>query len=78
MMGKFKTLDAEQQEMMEAAFQEWDEEAALDFAQVMEEMHERNTIWSAVELCRRDDYGYSKFLDELHKALKEARGQSES
>jgi hypothetical protein len=77
-MGKFKTLDAEQQEMMEAAFQAWDEEAALEFDQIMEEMHERNTIWSAVGLCRRDDYGYSKFLDELHKALKEARGQSEN
>lgn len=62
-MGKFKEIVIENGE-------------DLDFDQIMEEMHERNTIWAAVELCRRDDYGYSKFLDELHKALKEARGNT--
>jgi hypothetical protein len=55
-MGKFKDLTIEQME-------------AEDFDQIMEEMHERHVIWSAVELCTREDYGYAKFIDELQKAL---------
>ena len=70
-MGKFKAIDIEQKELL-------DSEDDLDFYLLMEEMHERNTINGAVELCKREDYGYSKFLDELHKALNEARGNSES
>lgn len=64
-MGKFKALDIEQKELMEDD---------IDFDQVMEEMYERNVLQGAAELCRRGDYGYSRFLDELHKALNEARG----
>ena len=63
-MGKVKALDIERQELMEDD---------IDFDQVMQEMHERNVLLGAAELCRRGDYGYSKFLDELHKALNEAR-----
>lgn len=66
-MGKFKALDIEQKELMEDD---------IDFDQVMEEMWERNVLQGAAELCRRGDYGYSKFLDELHKALNEARGNT--
>ena len=55
-MGKFKDLAIEQME-------------ADNFEQMMEEMHERHVIWSAVELCNREDYGYAKFIDELQKAL---------
>jgi hypothetical protein len=65
-MGKFKALDIEQKELMEDD---------IDFDQVMEEMYERNVLQGAAELCRRGDYGYSKFLDELHKVLSEARGK---
>lgn len=61
-MGKFKELAIEQIE---------DD----DFENLMDEMHTHHVIWSAVELCKREDYGYSKFLDELHKALSEARGK---
>jgi hypothetical protein len=68
-MGKFKALDIEQKEMLEED---------IDFDQVMQEMWERNILQGAAELCRREDYGYSKFLDELHKALNEARGNSET
>jgi hypothetical protein len=59
-MGKFKEMDIEQQET---------QEDDMDF----EEMWERHMIAGAAELCTREDYGYSKFLDELHKALNEAR-----
>jgi hypothetical protein len=59
-MGKFKTLDIEQKEIAEVE---------MTFEQIMEEMHERHVIWSAVELCTREDYGYAKFIDELQKAL---------
>jgi hypothetical protein len=55
-MGKFKDLAIKQME-------------TEDFDQIMEEMHERHIIWSAVELCTREDYGYAKFIDELQKAL---------
>lgn len=65
-MGKFKAIDIERKEMLEED---------IDFDQVMEEMYERNVLQGAAELCRRGDYGYSKFLDELHKTLSEARGQ---
>lgn len=65
-MGKFKALDIEQKEMLEDD---------IDFDQVMEEMWERGILAGAAELCRHPDYGYSKFLDELHKALNEARGK---
>ena len=65
-MGKVKEIDIEQQEELEIK---------LEMEQLKEEMHERSTIWAAVELCKREDYGYSKFLDELHKALNEARGK---
>lgn len=65
-MGKFKAMDIERQELMEDD---------IDFEQVMQEMYERNVLQGAAELCRRGDYGYSKFLDELHKTLSEARGQ---
>ena len=68
-MGKFKEMDIEQKEMLEDD---------IDFDQVMQEMYERNVLQSAAELCRRGDYGYSKFLDELHKTLSEARGNGES
>lgn len=68
-MGKFKELDIARKELMEDD---------IDFDQVMQEMHERNVLQGAAELCRRGDYGYSKFLDELHKALNEARGNSET
>ena len=68
-MGKVKALDIERQELMEDD---------IDFNQVMEEMWERGILAGAAELCRRGDYGYSKFLDELHKVLNEARKQGES
>lgn len=61
-MGKFKGLAIEQME-------------EDNFDHVMDEMHERNTIWAAVELCNRDGYGYGKFLDELQKALIESRSK---
>ena len=61
-MGKFKDLAIEQYE-------------DIDFERVMEEMWERNILAGAAELCRRGDYGYSKFLDELNKELNEARGK---
>lgn len=60
-MGKFKEMDIEQKELVED----------VDY----EEMWERHIIASAVGFCKRKDYGYSKFLDELHKALNEARGK---
>lgn len=59
-MGKFKAIDSERQELMEDD---------IDFDQIMQEMHERNVLQGAAELCRRGDYGYSKFLDELNKEL---------
>ena len=65
-MGKVKALDIERQELMEDD---------IDFNQVMEEMWERGILAGAAELCRRGDYGYSKFLDELHKVLNEARAK---
>lgn len=68
-MGKFKQMDIEQKELMEDD---------IDFDQIMEEMWERGILAGAAELCRRGDYGYSKFLDELHKELNEARKQGES
>ena len=68
-MGKFKAIDIERKEMDIEQIEE------DDFDTLMDEMHTRHVIWSAVELCKRDDYGYSKFLDELHKALNEARGK---
>ena len=68
-MGKFKQMDIERQELMEED---------IDFDQIMEEMWERGILAGAAELCRRGDYGYSKFLDELHKELNEARKQGES
>lgn len=61
-MGKFKQMNIEQIEMLM-------EEDDIDFDQVMQEMHERNVLLGAAELCRRGDYGYSKFLDELNKEL---------
>jgi hypothetical protein len=70
-MGKFKELAIEQIEELEQMEED-------DFDSIMDEMHTHHVIWSAVELCKREDYGYSKFLDELHKALNEARGQGES
>ena len=66
-MGKFKALDIEQKELLEED---------IDFDQVMEEMWASGVLAGAAELCRRGDYGYSKFLDELHKALNEARGNT--
>jgi hypothetical protein len=68
-MGKFKAMDIEQKEQG----LEFDE---YEFA--MHEMWEQGVLAGAAELCRRGDYGYSKFLDELHKALNEARGKGES
>ena len=68
-MGKVKALDIERQELMEDD---------IDFDQIMEEMWERGILAGAAELCRRGDYGYSKFLDELNKELNEARKQGES
>lgn len=68
-MGKFKAIDIEQKELMEED---------IDFDQIMEEMWERGILAGAAELCRRGDYGYSKFLDELNKELNEARKQGES
>lgn len=59
-MGKVKALDIERQELMEED---------IDFDQIMEEMWERGILAGAAELCRRGDYGYSKFLDELNKEL---------
>lgn len=59
-MGKFKALDIERKELMEDD---------IDFEQVMQEMHERNVLQSAADLCRRGDYGYAKFIDELQKEL---------
>lgn len=73
-MGKFKELDIEHQEAVELVFRAWENDEDIDFDQVMEEMYERNILQGAAELCRRGDYGYSKFLDELHKELNEARG----
>lgn len=70
-MGKFKDLAIEQIEQLEQM-------EADDFENLMDEMHTHHVIWSAVELCKREDYGYTKFLDELHKALNEVRGSSES
>jgi hypothetical protein len=67
MMGKVKALDIERQEQG----LEFDE---YEFA--MHEMWEQGVIAGAVELCKRKDYGYSKFLDELHKALNESRGNT--
>jgi hypothetical protein len=63
-MGKFKEMDIERKEC---------EEVEMYFDEMMDEMHIHNVIQVAVELCKREDYGYSKFLDELHKALNEAR-----
>ena len=68
-MGKFKAIDIERKEMLEDD---------IDFDQVMEEMWAAGVLAGAAELCRRGDYGYSKFLDELHKTLSEARGKGES
>jgi len=68
-MGKVKALDIERQEQG----LKFDEDE-YEFA--MYEMWGRGVIAGAVELCKREDYGYSKFLDELHKALNESRGNT--
>ena len=59
-MGKFKAMDIEQKEMLEDD---------IDFEQVMQEMYEKNVLQGAAELCRRGDYGYAKFIDELQREL---------
>ena len=59
-MGKFKALDIEQKELMEDD---------IDFEQVMQEMYERTVLQGAAELCRRGDYGYAKFIDELQREM---------
>ena len=80
-MGKFKAMDIEQkEEAVERAFRAWENDEDIDFDQVMEEMYEKNILQGAAELCRRGDYGYSKFLDELQKELVDGikKGQTPS
>lgn len=80
-MGKFKAMDIEQkEEAVERAFRAWENDEDIDFDQVMEEMYEKNILQGAAELCRRGDYGYAKFIDELQKELVDGikKGQTPS